>query len=232
MVRGGTGDPYYGENDGGDYYEDNNPYYYEEDDNYYQQHQQDGYNDYYEEAEENEPEYRGRSARTSSRSSKASSIFSNLSVPQNLQNYSNRKIGLPLLAGGFFLVVLGVVTFFNKFLISFGHMLLIGGVPLTIGSGRTVSYVLQPKKARSTGCFLLGLLLVLTGHPILGMALEAFGFLNLFGNMFPLLLAMLRTLPGVGSIIPDSTGTRRSKSRERSRRREDYDDRENIEQYY
>ena len=38
-------------------------------------------------------------------------------------------------------------------------------------------------------------MLVLSGHPLLGIVVEIFGFLNLFGNLFPLFTAMLKNLP-------------------------------------
>ena len=39
------------------------------------------------------------------------------------------------------------------------------------------------------------------GKPRIGILCEIFGLLNLFGNMFPVLLALARRLPVVSSII-------------------------------
>ena len=47
----------------------------------------------------------------------------------------------------------------------------------------------------------VGVLLVFWGKPRIGILCEIFGLLNLFGNMFPVLLALARRLPVVSSII-------------------------------
>jgi hypothetical protein len=96
-----------------------------------------------------------------------------------------------------------------------------------------MSYFFQPKKARATGCLLVGIFFVLIlGKPVLGIAMEIFGLLNLFGNMFPVLLAMLRQVPVLGDLIPDG-GSKKKRGRDRD---DDYryDDRrdENVERYY
>ena len=105
-------------------------------------------------------------------------------MPDVVKN-GNRKIGIPLLGGGAALTLLGVSLFFNKALMRLGNLCFVAGVPMTIGPSRTAGYFLQPKKARATGCLFFGIFLVFVGHPVLGILLEGFGLLNLFGNMFP-----------------------------------------------
>ena len=102
-----------------------------------------------------------------------------------------------------------------------GNLLFVIGVPLMIGPGRTVGYFLQPKKARATGCLCVGIFLVLVGHPVFGILLEIFGLLNLFGNMFPLVMMMAKNLPVVGGLFNGSSGGSRKKSSNRGSR---YDD--------
>jgi hypothetical protein len=92
--------------------------------------------------------------------------------------------------------MLGISLFFNKALMRLGNLLFMAGVPMTIGPGRTAGYFLQPKKARATGCLALGIVLVFFGHPVIGIALEAFGLMNLFGNMFPFAMGILKQMPG------------------------------------
>ena len=75
-----------------------------------------------------------------------------------------------------------------------------------LGPGRTMGYFLQPKKARATGCLGCGVFLVLVGHPVIGILLEIFGLLNLFGNMFPLVKMMAKNLPVVGSLFGGNSG--------------------------
>lgn len=48
---------------------------------------------------------------------------------------------------------------------------------------------------------LIGLVLVLFKYGILGVIIEAFGFLNLFGNFIPLAVNFMRQLPVIGDVL-------------------------------
>jgi Got1/Sft2-like family len=133
-----------------------------------------------------------------------------------LMQHGNRSIGVPMLAAGAVFTLLGVSLFFNKSLLRLGNILFIVGVPMTIGPGRTAGYFFQPKKSRATTCLVVGILLVLIGWPVFGMALEIFGILNLFGNMFPIVTAMLKTMPVIGPMLKG--GQKRSQNH-----RDDFD---------
>ncbi|KAL3773467.1 hypothetical protein ACHAW5_010834 [Stephanodiscus triporus] len=113
----------------------------------------------------------------------------------------NRKLGVIFLSSGAAFTILGITLFFNKTLMRLGNLLFVAGVPLMIGPGRTAGYFLQPQKARATGCLGCGIFLVLVGHPVIGILLEVFGLLNLFGNMFPLVALMAKNLPVVGGLF-------------------------------
>lgn len=113
----------------------------------------------------------------------------------------NRKVGVPMLGVGAALTVLGISLFFNKTLLRLGNLCFVGGVPLTIGPGRTMGYLMKKEKARATVCLALGILLVFAGWPVVGIVLEAFGFLNLFGNMFPVAMAILKNMPVIGPLL-------------------------------
>jgi hypothetical protein len=121
-----------------------------------------------------------------------------------LIQHGDRKVGLTLLASGIMVTMLGISLFFNKTLMRLGNLLFIAGVPVTLGPSRTMGYFLQPQKTRATVCLVLGILLVFFGHPVFGMVLEAFGLLNLFGNMFPLLMAVVKQMPIVGNLMKQS----------------------------
>lgn len=139
----------------------------------------------------------------------------------------NKKVGIMLLGGGAIFTLLGISLFFNKTLMRLGNLLFIAGVPLFIGPGRTTGYFLQPKKARATGCLAFGIFLVLVGWPILGICLEAFGILNLFGNMFPVFMILLKQMPIVGSFMKGTnSGNSRSKSKSGYRDSYRYEDEE------
>jgi hypothetical protein len=127
--------------------------------------------------------------------------------------------------------MLGISLFFNKALMRLGNLLFMAGVPMTIGPGRTAGYFLQPRKARATGCLALGIVLVFVGHPVIGILLEAFGLLNLFGNLFPFALVILKQMPIIGPLLsrkPKSNENNQDRGRGYPDDRDYYDDR----QYY
>ncbi len=55
----------------------------------------------------------------------------------------------------------------------------IGGVVLVIGIQNTVMFFW--KRFRGAACLLGGMFIVLIGYPIIGMCIEIFGIINLFG---------------------------------------------------
>ena len=109
----------------------------------------------------------------------------------------DRKTGLIMCAAGAASTMLGVSLFFEKNLIRLGNVLLVAGAPIVVGPQRASRYVLNPAKLRGSLCFACGFMLILSGHPLLGIVVEIFGFLNLFGNLFPLFTAMFKNLPFV-----------------------------------
>ena len=165
---------------------------------------------------------RGRRSESRYSSSKSSSPFPSAAV----LTQPNRKLGLLFLGGGTVFTLLGITLFFNKTLMRVGNLLFVIGVPLLLGPGRTAGYFLQPRKARATGCLGCGIFLVFVGHPLIGIILELFGILNLFGNMFPLVLIMAKNLPVVGGLFGgsgSSSGGTKRRERESSRYNEDDD---------
>lgn len=64
-------------------------------------------------------------------------------------------------------------------------ILFISGLTLVIGFRKTLAFFARKQKLKGTVCFLLGVLLVFVRWPIIGMGVEAFGFINLFGDFFP-----------------------------------------------
>ena len=143
----------------------------------------------------------------------------------------NRKIGLPLLAIGGALTILGAGMFFNKTLMRLGNLFFVAGVPMTLGPGRTAGYFFQPKKARATACLSIGLVLVFVGWPILGIILEAFGLLNLFGNMFPVAIMVMKQMPVIGPLLKGKVGGNKKKD-SRDRYDDNYDDRYSDDNRY
>lgn len=72
------------------------------------------------------------------------------------------------------------------------QLLFLSGITLVIGFRKTLHFFFQMRKIKGTICFLLGIVLVLCGWTFIGMIIEVFGFINLFG--YPFLLIFLVTL--------------------------------------
>lgn len=82
-----------------------------------------------------------------------------------------------------------------------GNILYLSGVTLIIGPTRSVRFFFQRRKAKASVSFFTGMAVVLAGWPMIGMALELFGFVNLFGDFFPVVIAFLRRAPIAGNIL-------------------------------
>lgn len=171
---------------------------------------------------------RERDASSPSRSySSVSSGFAS-NMPDIIRN-GNKQFGFLLLAGGAFTTMMGMFLMFNKSLLRIGNFLFIAGVPMTIGPSRTMGYFMQPKKVRATATLACGIFLVLIGWPVLGIGMEIFGLLNLFGNMFPVLMMLLRQLPVVGTLFGGGGGNGNGNySRQQRRRSSSRNDEDNY----
>jgi Got1/Sft2-like family len=143
-------------------------------------------------------------------------------IPKVIQK-GDRKTGLMLLVSGVSLTFLGITLFFNKTIMRLGNLLCIAGVLLTMGPTQTVSYFVQPEKLRATICLGLGIFLVIIGSPLFGIVLEVFGVLNLFGNMFPILMVFVKQMPVIGELLK-SNPAKENKPRSSNRYRDDYED--------
>lgn len=141
-----------------------------------------------------------------------------------------RKVGIGLTGGGVVFSMLGVMFFFDRTLLSLGNvrrppggvamfalalmslaepppprpraqLLFVAGVFMIIGLKRTARFFFQRKKAKASVSFLLGIGLILLGWCFLGFIAEAWGFLSLFGDFFPVVIAFLRNTPIIGSLL-------------------------------
>lgn len=113
----------------------------------------------------------------------------------------NQKIGIGLICLGLFFVVLGVVLLFDTSLIAIGNTLFLLGLCFTIGIKRSFTLFTRRDRIRGTICFFLGIALVLMRWGLIGICIEAFGFLNLFGNFLPTVLTVGRQIPGLKVIL-------------------------------
>ncbi|GAA93930.1 uncharacterized protein L969DRAFT_70068 [Mixia osmundae IAM 14324] len=112
-----------------------------------------------------------------------------------------QKIGVGITSFGMLFLFLGVITFFDAALLALGDILFLSGITLVIGPRKTFAFFARRQKIRGTICFLGGIVLVFCKYPFWGMLIEAFGFLNLFGDFFPVVLTFLRQLPVIGHFL-------------------------------
>ncbi|SAM86339.1 probable GOT1-Membrane protein required for ER to Golgi transport [Ustilago bromivora] len=112
-----------------------------------------------------------------------------------------QKIGAGLVSFGTFFIFVGIVLFFDAALLALGNVLFTAGIALLIGPQKTFYFFARKQKIRGTICFFAGMLLVFCKWAVVGMAVEAFGFLNLFGDFFPVILSFLRQLPVIGNVL-------------------------------
>ena len=66
---------------------------------------------------------------------------------------------------------------------------------------KTLYFFGRKHKLRGTLCFLGGIVLIFLKWPVVGISVELFGFINLFGDFFPVVLGFLRQLPFIGPVL-------------------------------
>eukprot|EP01013_Petalomonas_cantuscygni_P030068 TRINITY_DN55994_c0_g1_i1.p2 TRINITY_DN55994_c0_g1~~TRINITY_DN55994_c0_g1_i1.p2 ORF type:complete len:142 (-),score=13.31 TRINITY_DN55994_c0_g1_i1:70-495(-) len=121
-------------------------------------------------------------------------MFSNLGS-------DNQRIGVGLCMLGILSVTLGVLLFFDSVLLSIGDLLFLSGIPLIVGVNKTKNLFFQRSRWKGSVTFFTGVTLVLCRWAFLGFVVQVFGFVNLFGDFFPLLLRFARTMPGLGTLL-------------------------------
>ena len=94
-----------------------------------------------------------------------------------------------------------MALFFEGNLLRLGNICMILGIPMLLGPDRVRGFFIKQSRIQATIITSIGIFLVFVGKPRLGILCEIFGLLNLFGNMFPLLLALAKRMPIIGDII-------------------------------
>ena len=85
--------------------------------------------------------------------------------------------------------------------IAIGNVMFLLGLYFSIGFSRTMALFARRDRIRGTVCFFLGIVLVLMRWGLVGMLLEGFGFINLFGNFLPTVLSFARQIPYLSTIL-------------------------------
>ena len=113
-----------------------------------------------------------------------------------------RQVGVLFTATSVLFFFAGVILIFDPILLIMANLLFVCGVCFIIGFSRVGWFFFQPSKRRGTICFILGFAMILFFKlGFIGVALEAFGVLNLFGDFFPMLLAAARKVPLLGDLL-------------------------------
>ena len=111
------------------------------------------------------------------------------------------KIGVFLTSCGVFFMFLGMIFFLDSSLLTLGNLLFMAGVVLVMGLERCKTFFFAEGRLRATACFLLGIILVMLGWCFIGLIVQGFGGLNLFGNFFPMAVRVLEMTPIIGPLM-------------------------------
>ena len=112
-----------------------------------------------------------------------------------------QKIGVGLAGFGVAFLFLGMLLLFDKGLLAVGNILFLSGLAFVIGLERTFRFFFQYHKIKGSTAFFGGIFVVLFGYPLIGMIIEAYGFIVLFSGFFLVAINFLRRIPVLGLIL-------------------------------
>jgi ABC-type Co2+ transport system permease subunit len=113
----------------------------------------------------------------------------------------NTKIGSGLLFLGCIFLFLGCLFFFDSAMLALGDVLFLTGLVLTIGFSRTVRFFSRLERMRGIVAFFGGVFLVMVRWPIIGMILQLYGLVYLFGQFFPIAAQSMKDTPVIGEVF-------------------------------
>ncbi|PON49382.1 Vesicle transport protein, Got1/SFT2-like, partial [Parasponia andersonii] len=112
-----------------------------------------------------------------------------------------KKIGLGLIGFGVFFSLLGVILFFDRGLLALGNIFWLSGVALLLGWHSTLKLFTNQANYKGSISFLLGLFFLFVRWPVVGIILEIYGCIVLFGGFWPSVKVFLGHIPILGWII-------------------------------
>ncbi|KAG5507692.1 hypothetical protein JKF63_06641 [Porcisia hertigi] len=118
----------------------------------------------------------------------------------SLYNWNDTtKIGVAFTGLGMFFTFMGVVMLLDSILLTMGNILFVTGVAMVMGPKRCKTFFIA--RQRASTCFFVGILFVFFRWCFIGLCIQGFGALNLFGNFFPTVARVLESTPVIGPIL-------------------------------
>ena len=90
-----------------------------------------------------------------------------------------------------FIALLGVLVI-DSILLMLSNLLMWPGIFMLLGTQRTLNILIRKDRWYASIMILIGVFLMLRGWAIVGMLVEGFGFVSLFGNFFPVVKLFLK----------------------------------------
>lgn len=142
---------------------------------------------------------------------KANGYFTNCEMPRRkYNNYkmhlsSSKKSGGSILTlAGLMCYILGILLFFDRFLLVLGNIFFTGGTCYIAGSSTLLTFFFRPTKLKGSACYFIGMFLILCNWTILGTSIQLCGIFYLFRDFVPQLYSSSKYIPGVGTYICNS----------------------------
>jgi ABC-type Co2+ transport system permease subunit len=106
-----------------------------------------------------------------------------------------------MLIKGVVFLFLGVLFFFDAALLALGDVLFLMGLTMTIGFSRTLRFFSRRDRLKGIISFFGGIFLVMIRWPVIGMILQIYGIVYLFGQFFPIAAQSMKDVPVLGTIL-------------------------------
>ncbi|XP_031112998.1 vesicle transport protein GOT1 isoform X3 [Ipomoea triloba] len=112
-----------------------------------------------------------------------------------------KKIGLGLIGFGILFTFLAIILFFDRGLLALGNILWLAGVSLLLGWRSTLQIFTNRMNYKGSASILLGIFFIFVRWPILGIIMEVYGCIVLFGGFWPSVKVFLYQIPVIGWIL-------------------------------
>ncbi|CAI9108782.1 OLC1v1008465C1 [Oldenlandia corymbosa var. corymbosa] len=112
-----------------------------------------------------------------------------------------KKIGVGLVGFGILFSFLGMILFFDRGLLALGNIFWLAGVGLLLGWRSTLQLFTNRMNYKGSVSFLVGIFLIFVRWPIVGIVMELYGCILLFGGFWPSVKVFLYQIPVLGWLL-------------------------------